>query len=60
MPTANLQRVSAHTFPVIGPEAKQMGNWIDPASASAPLPIHQGTNGSYEMLMKRDCLQDQT
>ncbi len=48
MPTANLQRVSAHTFPVIGPEVKTMGNWVDPAYASAPLPHSQGTHGSYD------------
>lgn len=35
MPTANLQRVSARIFPVIGPEVKQMGNWNDPACAYA-------------------------
>ncbi|XP_016108780.1 uncharacterized protein [Sinocyclocheilus grahami] len=48
MPPANLQRVSAHTFPVIGPEVKQMGNWNDPAYSSAGLPHSQATHGSYD------------
>uniref|UniRef100_A0A8C1C4X6 Zgc:175136 n=1 Tax=Cyprinus carpio carpio TaxID=630221 RepID=A0A8C1C4X6_CYPCA len=43
MPTANLQRVSARIFPVIGPEVKQMGNWNDPAYSSAGLPHRQGS-----------------
>ncbi len=48
MPTANLQRVLAQTFPVIGPEVKQTRIRIDPAYASAPLPLRQGTHGSYD------------
>uniref|UniRef100_A0A671R9U4 Uncharacterized LOC107700788 n=1 Tax=Sinocyclocheilus anshuiensis TaxID=1608454 RepID=A0A671R9U4_9TELE len=34
MPTAILREVSAHTFSVVGPEVKQLGNWNEPAYAS--------------------------
>lgn len=47
MPTANMQRASSHTFPVIGPEVKQIGSWNDPAYSSVHLPHSQGTHGSY-------------
>ncbi|KAL0165805.1 hypothetical protein M9458_037649, partial [Cirrhinus mrigala] len=48
MPTANLQRTPAHTFPVIGPEVKQMGNLNNPVYSSARLTHHQGTRRSYD------------
>ncbi|XP_077056246.1 uncharacterized protein LOC143708802 [Siphateles boraxobius] len=47
MPTANVQRVSTRTFPVIVPEGKQMGSWTNPAYHSVHLPHHQGPHGSY-------------
>lgn len=42
-----MQRASSHTFPVIGPEVKQIGSWNDPAYSSVHLPHSQGTHGSY-------------
>lgn len=53
LPTANLQGVSAHTFPVIGPEVKQMGNLNNPVYISARLPHHRGTHGSYDAHTER-------
>lgn len=47
MPTANVQRVSTRTFPVIVPEVKQMGSRHDPAYSFVHLPYHQGAHGSY-------------
>ncbi|XP_026096795.1 hornerin isoform X1 [Carassius auratus] len=43
MPTPDLQRVSARTFPVIGPGVKQTGNQNNPASSSPGLPHRQGS-----------------
>ncbi|ROK35619.1 Keratinocyte differentiation factor 1 [Anabarilius grahami] len=47
MPTANMQRASSLTFPVIGHEVKRIGSWNDPAYSSVHLPHSQGTHGSY-------------
>lgn len=47
MLTANVQKVSTRTFPVIVPEVKQMGSRHDPAYSSVHLPYHQGASGSY-------------
>ncbi|XP_059366021.1 uncharacterized protein zgc:175136 [Carassius carassius] len=57
MPTTDLQRVSARTFPVIGPEGKQMGNRNDPASSSAGLPHRQGSydNSLFVGSNSEDC-----
>ncbi|KAK9957134.1 hypothetical protein ABG768_011404 [Culter alburnus] len=47
MPTANMQRASSHTFPVIHHEVKPIGSWNDPAYSNVHLPHSQGTHGSY-------------
>lgn len=44
MPTADMQRVSSHTFP--GPEVKRTGSWTGPAYSSVHLLHSQGTHGS--------------